>query len=92
MSNVGYAFVNFVEPEMAAAQPTQRGGCETEARRRGGCETERTGRNQFGAIRFGSGLFDNSSVRFGSVRPVRFGFSSLPERRMSLLMEAKALK
>ena len=31
-----------------------------------------SGRNQFGSIRFGSGLFENSSVRFGSVRKNRF--------------------
>ena len=31
-----------------------------------------TGRNRFGSIRFGSGLFDNSSVRFGLVRKITF--------------------
>ena len=30
--------------------------------------TPNTGRNRFGSIRFGSGLFENSSVRFGSIR------------------------
>ena len=30
------------------------------------------GRNRFGSIRFGSGLFDNSSVRFGSVRKIKY--------------------
>ena len=30
------------------------------------CDSQSPGRNRFGSIRFGSGLFENSSVRFGS--------------------------
>ena len=39
-----------------------------------------SGRKRFGSVRFGSGLFENSSVRFGSVR---FGNFIFPVRRGS---------
>ena len=53
------------------------------------------GRSRFGSIRFGSGLFEHSSVRlglvrFGSVRPVRFGFLFLPELKHGPRREAQA--
>ena len=35
-----------------------------------------TGRNRFGSIRFGSGLFENLSVRFASVRKITFPAST----------------
>ena len=46
-------------------------------------QTQATGRNRFGSIRFGSGLFENSSVRFGSVQKTIFPGSTRVGLRFS---------